>query len=58
MLCYATEAGLSLLRDLDAPIDAAEQAVIDGLSDRQRIQMLRALEQMRSDLAAKEDPRA
>ena len=50
MLCHATASGLNLLRDLDGPVDTAEAAVIEGLSDRQRVQLLRALEQMRSDL--------
>ena len=50
MLCYATAAGLALLRELDAPIDAAEESVVAGLSDRQRAQLLRALEQVRTDV--------
>jgi DNA-binding MarR family transcriptional regulator len=50
MLCYATAAGLNLLRDLDAQVDATEESVVAGLSDRQRAQLLRALEQVRSDV--------
>ena len=50
MLCYATAAGLALLRDLDPQVDATEKSVVAGLSERQRTQLLRALEQVRNDV--------
>jgi len=50
VLCRATARGLDLLRELDAPIRAADDAVVTGLSDRQCTQLLRALEQVRGIL--------
>ena len=50
VLCYATPAGLALLRELDQPMAAADSAVVGGLSKRQCAQLLDALEKMRNQL--------
>ena len=50
VLCRATAEGLALLRQLDGPIDAADAAVVGDLSDRQRAQLLAALERVRGAL--------
>ena len=55
VLCYATPKGLELLRTLDQPVDDAELALVQCLSDRQRTQLLRALERLRAQVAGELD---
>jgi DNA-binding MarR family transcriptional regulator len=50
VLCYATPAGLGLLRELDAPMAAADRAIVGTLSSRQCTQLLGALERVRNQL--------
>jgi DNA-binding MarR family transcriptional regulator len=52
VLCYATPAGLALLRELDGPMAAADRAVVGSLTPRQCEQLLVALERMRGQLDA------
>jgi len=54
VLCRATARGLDLLGELDAPIDAADDVVVERLSDRQCEQLLRALGQVRDGLENEE----
>ena len=50
VLCYATPLGLALLRELDAPMAAADRAIVEGLTPRQCSQLLGTLERMRNQL--------
>ena len=50
VLCYATPAGLNLLRERDVPMAAADRAIVEGLSSRQCTQLLAALERVRNQL--------
>jgi len=50
VLCYATTAGLSLLRELDAPMSAADSEIVSGLTPRHCAQLLGALESVREHL--------
>jgi DNA-binding MarR family transcriptional regulator len=50
VLCYATPAGLDLLRELDAPMAAADRAIVGGLTERQCAQLLSTLERVRDRL--------
>lgn len=44
VLCSVTAAGLELLREMDAPIDAADEAVIAGLDRREVNELVRLLD--------------
>lgn len=45
---WITEAGLVLLRELDAAVDQADESAVDGLAGEQLEQLVRLLEQVRT----------
>lgn len=47
MLCWITEAGLALLASLDAPIDAANEALVTGIPRESQEQLIALLGQVR-----------
>ena len=49
--CRITPAGLALLKQLDAPVDAAERAVVTMLSPAEQRTLVRLLDLVRSGLA-------
>src|ERR1043165_5121065 len=53
--CRITAAGLALLKKLDAPIDAAERAVVAGLSAAEQRTLVRLLDLVRRGLRATSD---
>lgn len=50
--CRITEAGLALLAQLDAPIDAADGSAMAGLTPEARRQLIALLAQVRASLTA------
>lgn len=54
--CRITTAGLALLKKLDAPVDAAERAVVTELSAAEQRTLVRLLDLVRSGLAAISKP--
>ncbi|MBX3464509.1 MAG: MarR family transcriptional regulator [Planctomycetes bacterium] len=47
VLCRITDAGSSLLRKLDRPVDALDEAVLGGLTDGEVAELIRLLNQVR-----------
>ncbi len=58
VLCYVTAKGRQLLDSLDARVDAADAAVVDGLTGGQQEQLIRLLDLVRQGNAEQGAPRA
>jgi DNA-binding MarR family transcriptional regulator len=48
VLCYITEAGLALLTELDQPVDAADEAVMSGLTKAESKTLITLLDKVRA----------
>ena len=58
VLCYVTAKGRQLLDSLDSRVDAADTAVVDGLTGGQQEQLIRLLDLVRQGNAEQGAPRA
>jgi DNA-binding MarR family transcriptional regulator len=48
VLCYITEEGLALLAELDQPVDAADEAVMSGLTKAESKTLITLLDKVRA----------
>lgn len=47
VICRITEAGAGLLRKLDRPVDALDEAILGGLTDGEVVDLIRLLDKVR-----------